>query len=99
MDIEITKSLKSDDTSAPAANTSNISVTQGPHLIMFDCENCKKEFSNRTQLFKHITDPTYKTPQADQRPEEDCNNTAGPWERVGSRFECPICGYTRNTKS
>ena len=62
MDIEITESLKSDDTSSPTANTSNISVTQRPHLIKFDCENCMKQFSNRTQLFKHmnehITDPT-----------------------------------------
>ena len=23
----------------------------------------------------------------------------GDWQRVGARFQCPICGLTRNTKS
>ena len=48
---------------------------------------------------EHITGVADKTPENHQHPEEESNILPGKWERVVSRFECPICGYTRNTKS
>ena len=92
MDTDIKDSLKSDGPSS-----------SGLHDMKFICENCEKEFSNRCELFKHmnehITEKADIVTQEHQRPDEESNSTSGAWERAGSRFECPICGYTRNTKS
>ena len=42
-----------------------------------------------------------ETFQGHQPVEDDLesNNSPGAWQRVGARFQCPICGLTRNTKS
>ena len=33
------------------------------------------------------------------QPDIESSYSSGPWQRIGSRFECPICGLTRNNKN
>ena len=82
------------------SNTSKLSNsdnTSSPSLI---CESCGKEYQNRSELFKHMNEHIEeRADEVSQDHQHQVEDTLGAWERVGSRYECPICGYTRNTKS
>ena len=89
-------------------------VTTGKH----NCDICKNELSNRSDLFKHmnehitpvhplvappeapqVTEEVEEASQDQQQTDEEDSNPPGAWQKAGVRFECPICGLTRNTQS
>ena len=46
-----------------------------------------------------VTEEVEESSQDQKQPDEEDSNPPGAWQRAGARFECPICGRTRNTQS